>query len=100
MPTEMEPYEYRLSGTVTDIRDGYLLLDDGVLAANGKGITFRVPTEDLIIRRWLEFGGIGVGDLIVVSYTGGISQDGTNTVYGPTALKEAFLADGVVYVPE
>ena len=49
---EPEPYDYRLTGTVTEICDGYFLLDDSVLAA-GKGMTFRVPTEDLLISRWL-----------------------------------------------
>lgn len=99
-PAEAEPYEYRLAGVITEIGDGYFLLDDGILAANGKGVTFRVSTEDLIISRWLDFGGIGLGDLVVVSYTGGISQDGTNTVCDPTRVSAAILSDGSVLVPE
>ena len=93
---EPEPYDYRLTGTVTEICDGYFLLDDSVLAA-GKGMTFRVPTEDLLISRWLDFGGIGVGDLIAVSYTGGIKE---GTVQGAYNISPAFLADGQVLIPE
>lgn len=91
-----EPYLYYLAGTVTEICDGYFLLDDSALAA-GKGMVFKVPTEDLRISRWLDFGGIGVGDFISVSYTGGI-VDGT--VQNPCDLAKAFLADGNVLIPE
>ena len=95
--TEPEPYSYTLCGTVTEIGEDYFLLDDGILAA-GDGMVFRVSTEDLRIRRWLEFGGIGVGDLISVSYSGGI-EDGT--VVGAYTLSEAFLTnDGHVLIPE
>lgn len=97
---EAEPYEYRLAGVITEIGNGYFLLDDGILAANGKGVTFRVSTEDLVISRWLDFGGMGLGDLVVVNYTGGISQDGTNTVCNPTSLSAAILSNGTVLVPE
>lgn len=93
---EPEPYEYRLCGTVTEICDGYFLLDDSPLAA-GKGMVFKVPTEDLLIRRWLEFGRIDVGDLICVSYTEGI-EDGT--VLGACSISKAFLSDGQVLIPE
>lgn len=93
---EPEPYEYRLCGTVTEICDGYFLLDDSPLAA-GKGMVFKVPTEDLLIRRWLEFGRIDVGDLVCVSYTEGI-EDGT--VLGACSISKAFLSDGQVLIPE
>ena len=93
---ELEPYCYYLSGTVTEIGEDYFLLDDSLLAA-GKGMRFKVPTEDLLIRRWLEFGGIGVGDFITVTYYGGI-EDGT--VIGAYSLSRSYLADGHVLIPE
>ena len=93
---EPEPYDYRLCGTVTEICDGYFLLDDSPLAA-GKGMVFKVPTDDLLIRRWLEFGRIDAGDLVCVSYTEGI-EDGT--VRGAYNISEAFLSDGQVLIPE
>ena len=93
-----EPYNYMLCGTVTEIRDGYFLLDDSLLAA-GKGMVFKVPTDDLLIRRWLEFGGVGVGDFICVEYTGGI-EDGT--VQGAYHISDAYLdsESGHVLIPE
>lgn len=95
--TEPEPYTYTLCGTVTEIGEDYFLLDDGILAA-GKGMVFRVSTEDLRIRRWLEFGGVGIGDLISVSYTGGIEN---GNVLGPYDIAKAFLSsDGHVLIPE
>lgn len=95
--TEPEPYTYTLCGTVTEIGEDYFLLDDGILAA-GKGMVFRVSTEDLRIRRWLEFGGIGVGDIVSVSYTGGIENA---TVTGACDLAKAYLSsDGGILIPE
>lgn len=94
-----EPYSYQLCGTVTEICDGYFLLSDAVLAKDG-GITFKVPATDLRISRWLDFGGIGVGDLIVVSYTGGIGEDADHTVCAPYELSKAILSDGKVLIPE
>ena len=51
----------------------------------------------LLIRRWLEFGGIGVGDFICVEYTGGI-EDGT--VQGAYHISEGYLENGHVLILE
>ena len=83
-------------GEGLDFNFGARPVDDSILAA-GKGMTFRVPTEDLLISRWLDFGGIGVGDLIAVSYTGGIKE---GTVQGAYNISPAFLADGNILIPE
>ena len=92
----MEPYEYYLTGTITEIREGCFLLDDSILAA-GKGMVFQVPTNDLLIRRWLEFGGIGVGDLVTVTYSGGIEE---GIVQGATRISRSQLADGSILIYE
>lgn len=97
--TSAEPYDYRVYGTVTEICDGYFLLDDSALV-NGEGMVFKVPTTDLEVSRWLDFGGIGVGDLIAVSYTGGIANDEDHTVLEPYALSAAVLNGDEVGVPE
>ena len=94
-----EPYDYKVYGTVTEIHDGYFLLDDSALV-KGKGAVFKVPTTDLEVSRWLDFGGIGVGDLIAVSYTGGIANDEDLTVLDPYALSAAVLNGDEVGVPE
>lgn len=100
-PAEPEPYSYRLVGTVTEVREDCFLVDDGVLMADPEeGMIFRVPTDDLRISRWLDFGGIGVGDIICVDYTGGIDIDDRSTVIGAYSVSEAVLADGDILIPE
>ena len=91
-----EPYQYSVAGIITEIRDGYFLLDNSALAA-GKGMVFKVPTDDLRISRWLDFGRVEVGDTVSVTYTGGI-EDGT--VQDPVDLSPAILENGNVLIPE
>ncbi len=74
--TEPVPDYYTVCGTVTEIGDGYLLLDDDAVTLSWQSMTFRVSTEDLRIRRYLELDGFQEGDLVSVRYTGGI-QNGT-----------------------
>ena len=91
-----EPYQYSVAGIITEICDGYFLLDDSALAA-GKGMVFRVPTDDLRISRWLDFGRVEIGDVVSVTYTGGIAD---STVQDPVDLSPAILEDGYVLIPE
>jgi len=99
--TEMEPYTNTLAGTLTAIEDGYLLIDDSVLCENPKdGMVFSVSTDDLRIRRCVEFGGINVGDIVVVNFNGEINVDAGNIVEGAYTLSKGYLYDGGVAVPE
>ena len=90
-----------VAGTLKEIGDGYVLIDDSVLCRNAAdGITYRVLTADLRIRRCLEYlGGFKPGDLVVVEYDGGC--DAENTVTGAFSLKKGYLeTDGAVSVQE
>lgn len=98
---EWEPYTYSVAGTLTAIEDGYLLIDDSVLCTNPKdGMVFRVSTDDLRISRCIEFGGINVGDIVVVNFNGEINVDAGNIVEGAYTLSKGYLYDGGVAVPE
>ncbi|MBQ8814725.1 MAG: hypothetical protein IJZ85_09545 [Lachnospiraceae bacterium] len=98
---QSEPYTYTLAGTLTEIVDGYILIDDSVLCTDPEdGMVFRVPTDDLRISRCIDFGGIGVGDIVVVYFNGSIDVDAGNVVEGAYSLSEGILADGGVAVPE
>ena len=98
---EWEPYTYSVAGTLTAIEEGYLLIDDSVLCKNPKdGMVFKVSTDDLRIRRCVEFGGISVGDIVVVDFKGEIKVDAGNLVEGAYSLSEGYLHDGFVAVPE
>lgn len=101
MEAVSEPYTNTLSGTITAIRDGYILVDDSILCKKeSDGMTFKIPMGDLRISRCIDFEKIGVGDLVVVSFTGVVDIDGGNIVDGAYSLTKGILSDGSVSVPE
>ena len=63
-----------ISGTVTEIGDGYMIVDDTALCRNPKaGKKYKVYTDDIRVKRWIESGEIKTGDLVAVEYEGKIS---------------------------
>lgn len=98
---EREQYEYTLAGTITEIGDGYILLDDTVLCKDKKdGMVFKVLTEDLIIRRYLECTNIKVGDTVAVKFQTEIVLGEDNTVSGAISMYKGKVTDSGMAVPE
>lgn len=99
---ESEQYEYILAGTVTEIGDGYILLDDTALCKDeNDGMVFKVLTEELIIRRYLECSNIKVGDTVVVNFQTEIILGENNTVSGAISMYKGKVMDsGDIAVPE
>ena len=99
--TESEPYEYILAGTLTEIGDGYILIDDSALCLYPEdGLIFRVPTADLLrIRRAIELGHVKEGDVVAVRFRGMIDP-ATLTVHGAQDIDAGIIIDGNVVVPE
>lgn len=98
-----EPYEYRLAGTLVKVEDGYAYIDDSIMCVNpAEGMIFRVSTEDMRIRRCLEYerAGVDVGDLVVVTFRGGIAVEDGNLILDARSITEAYLSNGDAYVPE
>jgi hypothetical protein len=63
-----------ISGTVTEIGNGYIMVDDTVLCKKSKaGKKYKVYTDDIRVKRWSESGEIKTGDLVAVEYEGKIS---------------------------
>ena len=92
--SETEPYNASLAGTLTEIADGYILVDDTVLCSDeNDGMTFKVYLNDLRISRCIDFGGIGVGDIVVVCFTGDIDTDAGNVVEGAFSLSKGTISD-------
>ena len=91
--TEMKPYFGSVAGTLTEIGDGYVLIDDSVLCKNkADGIVYRVLTDDIRIRRCLEWeGGFKVGDLVAVQYEGSLDEKNGYTVSGAFSLDKGYL---------
>lgn len=99
--TEMEPYSQSLAGTVVEIGEDYLLVDDSILCENPEdGIVFKVPANDLRIRRYIDNLKLEVGDTVAVQFTGVIDVEDGNVVNGAYALTEATIAGGDVWVAE
>ena len=98
---EREQYEYTLTGTITEIGDGYILLDDTVLCKDkNDGMVFKVLTEDLIIRRYLECTNIKVGDTVAVKFQTEIVLGEDNTVSGAISMYKGKVTDSGMAVPE
>ena len=100
--TEPEPYYPMIGGKLTEIGDGYILVDDSPLCVNeADGMVYKVLLDDLRARRCLEFpGDIGLGDFVVVEYSGSIDTAQENTVTGAFSIAEAIFAGNGAQVPE
>lgn len=96
-----EPYACSLAGTLTEITDEYIVVDDTFLCTDGKdGMSFKIYLDDIRIRRHIEFEGITVGDVVIVSFTGGIDTEAGNVVEGAYSLSRGFLSEDGISVPE
>lgn len=94
--------DYWLAGTITEIGDGYVLVDDSVMMADpADGMVFRISTEDVRIRRWVEWAGAGikVGNFVVVRYTDGVDTENNNNVLGAYSINKAKRTEGAVLIP-
>ena len=100
-PAAYEPYTYSIAGTLTEIHDGYFLVDDSVLCEDpGDGMVFKVLTDDLRISRYIDGGEIGLGDLISVSFAGDIDIGDSNRITDIRSISRARLYDGAVMIEE
>ena len=98
---EREQYEYTIAGTITEIGDGYVLIDDTVLCKDkNDGMVFKILTEDLIIRRYLECTDIKVGDTVAVKFQTEIVLGEDNTVGGAISMYKGKVTDSGMAVPE
>ena len=56
--------------------------------------------KKLRISRCIDFGGIGVGDIVVVYFTRNIDTDAGNVAEGAFSLSKGTISDGGVSIPE
>ncbi len=99
--TETEPYTYSLAGTVTEIKDGYIFVDDSILCKDkSNGMVFKIPTDDLRISRCIDykFIGIGVGDVVVVYFEDTVDVNSGNVVKGAYDMEKGYLYEDGVFV--
>lgn len=98
---EREQYEYTIAGTITEVGDGYVLIDDTVLCKDkNDGMVFKILTEDLQIRRYIECGNFKVGDTVAVKFQTEIVLGENNTVSGAISMYKGKVIDSGMEVPE
>ncbi len=80
-----DSYRYTLVGTLVNVKDGYIWLDDAVLCRNKyKGKTFRINIKDYEhIRRYFECGKIQRGQLFSITFSGTIDEKTGEVEVGP-----------------
>lgn len=90
----------QIGGRVTEIGKGYIRINDTELCKDpADGRVYTVPTDDIRIKRCIEFSNqTRVGDIVAVSICGSIDPDGT--VHGAYDLVGATITDGGVEVAE
>ncbi len=97
---EYQPYLKTITGTITEITDDYILIDDSILCRNPKdGITYKVPINDLRISRYVKLNVIGVGSTAQISYKGEI-EEGLNLIENVVSISKVVISDKSVFLPE
>lgn len=96
---EYEPYRNTVTGTITEITDDYILVDDSVLCNNPEdGIAYKVLLNDLRISRYLDRGIVEVGDTVQVAFESDLGTD--NTIADAITISKAKISGGDVLIPE
>ncbi len=89
--TEYEPYTNFVAGTITEITNDYLLVDDSVLCTDPTdGITYKILLNDLRISRYVAYGIIKVGDTVQITYEGEMPTD--NILSNALSVSKAIIS--------
>lgn len=98
---EREPYTYTLAGTLTEIGDGYILVDDSILCVDeNDGMVFKVLTSDLRVSRCIDFQKISTGSIVAIRFTEPVNVEDGNVVSGAISIARGAIYDGKVAIPE
>lgn len=99
--TEPEQYHYSIAGVITEIGEGYILIDDSVLCADSNdGIVFKVLTDNKKIKAYLELVGFSVGDTVAVNFEERVVLGEDNTVSGAISISKGTVHNGDMLIPE
>ena len=97
--TEVEPFANFVAGTITEIGDGYILVNDSALCWDeADGIECRVLSNDPVFSRWFKYYDLQVGDVVYIQYRGDMVEG--NVIAGAYAINKAFLRDGYLLMYE
>lgn len=91
--TKFEPYEQTIAGIVIEKNEGFILVDDSGLCVNEQdGKIYKLPTDDIRIKRCMEFEDVQMGDIVVISYYGNIIDD--NEISGVYSMHKGMIDGG------
>lgn len=92
---------YQIVGTVTEKGDGYIKVDDSIMMKNPEdGLTFTIDVTDKKLGRVCD-ALISVGDHVLITYDGRISEEGSLLIETATSIQEAWITEnGDVLIPE
>jgi hypothetical protein len=92
---------YYIVGTVTEKGDGYIKVDDSIMMKNPEdGLVFTVDVTDKKLGRVCK-ALISVGDHVLITYDGRVSEDGALIIENATAIHEVWIDEsGNVLIPE
>lgn len=96
---EAEPYMYYIYGYVTEVSDGYFLIDDSEVCSDpDDGLIFKVKTDDIRVGRYVKHGIVKEGAFISIHFKGEITEkcEIKNVQY----ITEAYYHGGDVVVLE
>lgn len=98
---EDKPDAYQIIGTVIEEGDGYIKVDDSIMMKNPEdGLTFTIDVTDKKLGRVCD-ALISVGDHVLITYDGRISEDGSLLVENAASIQKAWITEsGDVLIPE
>lgn len=93
-PAEAEPYYYTVAGVVTEIGDGYVLIDDSYVCENPEdGLVFKLDTTDHTAGRYVTHGIIKEGTFVYVSHRGKLTYRDGWLINDVVSITDAILTD-------
>lgn len=99
--TEYEAYRNSVAGTIVEITEKYILVDDSILCKNpADGIIYKVLLNDLRISRYVDYGIVKVGDKVQISYEGEIDEANSNTITSAISVSKVTIPNGDVSISE
>lgn len=98
---KMEQYTNVLVGTIMEIKDDFVIIDDGILCKNTEdGMQFRISMKDMKVKRFVEVEKAKVGDTVSVQFRGNIDVNSGNLIKQLYDITEARIQDDEVWVEE
>lgn len=99
-PSESIPFMYSLAGTITEIGEGYILLDDSIMCVDPKdGFVYKVLTSDPKLSRIFETERLKVDDTVQVQYFDFIDLEPNAVIDSAATIDKAKISGGDVLIP-